>query len=64
MKLSAALVKTFRENLREWKILILALLFGPFFVYAMFAYFGVAAPRYTLLVIDRDNPAAAWSKIP
>jgi ABC-2 type transport system permease protein len=50
--------KTFKENLREWKISIFALVFGPFFVYMMYAYFGGAAPSYTLLVADHDAPAA------
>ena len=58
MRLLAYLGKTFRENLREWKILVLALVFGPFFVYLMYAYFGTATPRYGLLVLDRDAPAA------
>ncbi|HEX9901225.1 MAG TPA: ABC transporter permease [Acidobacteriota bacterium] len=58
MKLMAYWQKTFRENLREWKILILTLVFGPFFVYLMFAYFKAAAPAYTLLVLNEDQPAA------
>ena len=56
MRLLAYWLKTFRENLREWKILILALVFGPFFVYMMYAYFGAASPSYDLLVVDRDQP--------
>lgn len=49
--------KTFKENIREWKISIFVLVFGPFFVYMMFAYFGAATPSYSLLVADRDTPA-------
>lgn len=52
----ACLGKTFRENLREWKILIMALIFGPFFVYVMYAYFGATIPSYSLLVLDHDRP--------
>ena len=37
MRMLAFLRKTFLENLREWKILILALTFAPFFVYVMYA---------------------------
>jgi ABC-2 type transport system permease protein len=55
-KMLAFLGKTFKENLREWKILILALVFGPFFVYIMYAYFGATSPSYGLLVLDRDRP--------
>jgi ABC-2 type transport system permease protein len=54
MRTLAFLKKTFLENLREWKILILALTFAPFFVYLMYAYFGATAPAYRLLVINRD----------
>jgi ABC-2 type transport system permease protein len=55
-RLLAYLGKTFKENLREWKILILALVFGPFFVYMMYAYFGATSPCYNLLVISQDRP--------
>jgi len=58
-KLLAYLGKTFKENLREWKILILALVFGPFFVYIMYAYFGGTSPNYGLLVLNQDRPALA-----
>ena len=54
MKLLAYWRKTFRENLREWKILSLTLVFGPFFVYLMYIYFQAAAPVYTLLVLNED----------
>ena len=38
--------KTLKENIREWKISIFVLVFGPFFVYMMYAYFGAATPSY------------------
>jgi hypothetical protein len=56
MRTLAFLKKTFLENVREWKILILALTFAPFFVYLMYAYFGASAPAYRLIVINRDAP--------
>jgi ABC-2 type transport system permease protein len=56
MRTLAFLKKTFLENLREWKILILAFTFAPFFVYLMYAYFGASAPAYRLIVINRDSP--------
>jgi ABC-2 type transport system permease protein len=58
MRTLAFLKKTFLENVREWKILILALTFAPFFVYLMYAYFEGTAPAYRLLVINRDSRAA------
>ncbi len=57
MRLLACFRKTWAENLREWKILVLALAFGPFFVYLMHAYFGAASPSYALRVVNRDQPA-------
>ena len=39
MKISACFEKTFKENLRDWKILILVIVFAPFFIYLMHFYF-------------------------
>lgn len=58
-RMFATLSKTFKENVREWKILILALVFGPFFVYVMYAYFGATSPSYGLLVLNQDRPVQA-----
>lgn len=54
MRTLAFLHKTFLENLRDWKILILTLVFAPFFVYLMYAYFGTTVPAYSLLVVNAD----------
>jgi ABC-2 type transport system permease protein len=54
MRTLAFLRKTFLENLREWKILIVTLAFAPCFVYLMKAYFAAAAPSYRLLVLQSD----------
>ncbi len=58
MRLLAYFQKTFRENIREWKILTLALVFGPFFIYLMNAYFAASTPSYNLLVLDQDRPVS------
>lgn len=56
MKLVSFLIKTFKENLRAWKILILALVFAPMFVYLMYAYMnGSGAPAYTVTVLNLDS---------
>ena len=55
MRALAFFEKTFLENIREWKILILALTFAPFFIYLMYAYFGATAPSYKLLVLNHDR---------
>lgn len=57
MRTLAFLKKTFLENLREWKILVLALAFAPIFVYLMYAYFGATAPAYRVLLISLDGPS-------
>ena len=67
MRTLAYLEKTFLENLREWKILSLALVFAPCFVYLMHAYFRAAPSSYTLLVRAQDAGSArglvdAWRK--
>jgi len=55
MRTLAYLKKTFLENLREWKVLSLALVFAPAFVYMMYGYYGAAAPAYRLLVVNHDT---------
>lgn len=57
MRTLAFLHKTFLENLRDWKILIITLAFAPFFVYLMYAYFGATVPAYSLLVANADVDA-------
>ncbi len=63
MKTLAFLEKTFLENLREWKILSLTLVFAPFFVYLMYGYYHASPSTYTILVLNHDvaeaTPAGA-----
>jgi ABC-2 type transport system permease protein len=65
MRTLAFFEKTFLENLREWKILSLTLVFAPFFVYLMYGYFHASPTRYTLLVMNHDPAAVdlinAWT---
>jgi ABC-2 type transport system permease protein len=64
-------IKTFRENLREWKILILVVVFAPFFVLLMHLYFGsTGSYTYTVAVLNRDGEGSvsaglveAWGQI-
>lgn len=62
MRLLAFLRKTFLENLRDWKILILTLTFAPCFVVLLWGYYGAAPPSWRVEVVDRDgsggSPAA------
>jgi len=56
MKTLACFIKTFKENLRDWKILILAIVFAPFFVYLMYMYLGnPESSGYRLIIINYDS---------
>ncbi len=56
MKIVSCFIKTFKENVRDWKILILAIVFAPFFVYLMYMYMGdPKISLYNVVVINKDN---------
>jgi len=56
MKIVSCFIKTFKENVRDWKILILAVVFAPFFVYLMYMYMGdPKISLYNVVVINKDN---------
>ena len=56
MKVLSCFIKTFRENLRDWKILILVIVFAPFFIYLMYMYMGdPKTSMYNVVVINNDN---------
>jgi ABC-2 type transport system permease protein len=51
--------KTMIETLRDWKILVLTLVFGPFFVVLMYFYLGETAQSpYRVIVVNQDEGAA------
>ncbi len=56
MKVVSCFIKTFKENLRDWKILIIAIVFAPFFVYLMYMYMGDSKTSlYNVVVINNDD---------
>ena len=56
MKTLSCFIKTFRENLRDWKILILVAVFAPFFVYLMYMYAGdPGTSSYNVIIINNDQ---------
>ncbi len=56
MKIITCLIKTFKENLRDWKILILAIVFAPFFIYLMYMYMGDSGSSvYNIVLINMDE---------
>lgn len=71
MKIVFCFIKTFKENLRDWKILILAIVFAPFFVYLMYMYMGDdKSSLYSIVVINNDDTGslsadliAKWEKM-
>jgi len=64
MKILYSFIKTLIENLRDWKILILVVVFAPFFVYLMYAYIGSPqSSRYTVAVINNDKSGTYSSEL-
>ena len=58
MRLISLFKKTMVENLRDWKILVLTLAFGPFFVVLMYLYLGETTQSpYRVIVVDQDEGA-------
>jgi ABC-2 type transport system permease protein len=59
VRLISLFIKTAIENLRDWKILILTLAFGPFFVVLMYLYLGETTKSpYRVIVVNQDEGAA------
>lgn len=57
MRFFALFRKTTIENLRDWKILAVALLFGPLFVVLMFGYYSSAPLTYDIIFVNQDTYA-------
>ncbi len=56
MKLIANFTKTFKENIRDWKIIILVIVFAPFFVYLMNMYLGNSGTSvYHIALLNHDE---------
>ncbi|WP_054939295.1 hypothetical protein [Paenibacillus ihuae] len=55
MKLAASVSKSFKENLRDWKILTMVLLFSPFFLVLMNLFYGGTPAAYHLGILNLDS---------
>lgn len=55
MKLAAAVNKSVRESIRDWKMLAMVLLFSPFFLLLMSFFYGGDAVTYKLGVLNLDE---------
>jgi ABC-2 type transport system permease protein len=64
MKTLDCLIKTFKENLRDWKILILAIVFAPFFIYMMYMYMGDSgSSAYNIVLTNNDEKGKISNKL-
>ncbi|QSF46043.1 ABC transporter permease [Paenibacillus tianjinensis] len=59
MKLAASVSKSFKENLRDWKILTMVLLFSPFFLVLMNLFYGGTPAAYHLGILNLDSGRAS-----
>jgi ABC-2 type transport system permease protein len=55
MRLISLTQKSLKENLRDWKILVLTLSFAPFFAIIMYLYLGNPSPRYSVVFVNHDR---------
>ncbi|RCX19725.1 ABC-2 type transport system permease protein [Fontibacillus phaseoli] len=63
MKLAASVIKTFKENIRDWKVLAMVLLFAPFFLLIMYLLYGRGATTYDLGILNLDEGNASTALI-
>ncbi len=55
MRLYASIVKTFKEVVRDWKVLSMVLAFAPFFVLLMKLFYGGDPTTYKIGIINSDQ---------
>lgn len=55
MKLAASVIKSFRENVRDWKVIVLVLLFSPFFVLLMYLFYGEEPTTCNVGILNLDG---------
>jgi len=55
MKLIAVIVKSIRENIRDWKVLVLVFLFSPFFILLMKLFYGSDPVNYKIGYFNAED---------
>lgn len=55
MKLIASIIKSLKENIRNWKILVMTLLFAPFFLILMNLFYGGSPAVYKVGLLNYDK---------
>lgn len=63
MKLMASIIKSLKENLRNWKVLVMVLLFSPFFVLLTRLFYGSSGTLYKIGVLNYDNGISSINMI-
>lgn len=59
MKLTASIIKSFKENIRDWKVLAMVLLFSPFFILLIYLFYGNEATTYKIGLMNLDKGSAS-----
>lgn len=59
MKLVTSIIKAFKENIRDWKVLAMVLVFSPFFVLLMYLFYGGEATTYKIGIVNLDKGSKA-----
>ncbi|AIQ16428.1 hypothetical protein H70357_06880 [Paenibacillus sp. FSL H7-0357] len=59
MRLAASVTKSFKENIRDWKVLAMVLMFSPFFLVLMNLFYGGGPTTYHLGVLNLDSGHAS-----
>ncbi|OPX83607.1 MAG: ABC-2 family transporter protein [Pelotomaculum sp. PtaB.Bin104] len=55
MKIASVFRKSWKENIRDWKILILTLAFAPFLVLIMYLFYGGSSQSINIAVLNQDR---------
>ncbi len=55
MKLTASVIKSLKENIRDWKVLALVMLFSPFFLILMYLFYGQSPTTYHIGIVNSDK---------
>lgn len=59
MKLAASVSKSFKETIRDWKVLAMVLMFSPFFLVLMNLFYGGGPTTYHLGILNLDSGYAS-----
>lgn len=59
MKLIASIVKSFKENIRDWKVLVMVLVLTPFFLLLMYLLYGQSPTTYNIGIVNLNREKAS-----